>query len=174
MLGKRLTALLLGVGLLLAPALASALGAGDPAPDFTLKDLDDQEYSLSDFKGRVVVLKLATTWCPSCKQLSDEIEDLGPYLKEQNAVFLDVYVQDSPSMVRKSLKKRDFVVESHALLDDGQAYTDYNVYVIPRLLIIDQQQKVANDTLGQVVSGAWIKKRVGLLAAAADEAPKTE
>lgn len=173
MLGKRLTGLLLGIGLLLAPVLAGALEVGAPAPDFTLKDLTDQEYSLSDFKGRVVVLKLATTWCPSCKQLSDELEDLGPYLKEQNAVLLDVYVQDSPAMVRKALKNRDYVVESHALLDDGQAYTDYNVYVIPRLLIIDQQQKVANDTLGQVVSGAWVKKRVGLLTAA-DRAPKAE
>jgi peroxiredoxin len=165
MLGKRLTCLLLWIGLLLAPMAAAALEPGDSAPDFRLKDLDGKEYALSDFKGRIVLLKLATTWCPTCKQLTSQIEEVGAFLKEQNAVFLNVFVQDTPSMVRKSLKGRDFLVEAHPLLDDGQAHRAYTVYLIPRLLIIDPQMKVYYDSAGRDVTAAMIKKRVGKLVA---------
>lgn len=164
MIYKRLISFLLGVGLILSPLLVSAVEVGTVAPDFTLKDLDGHEYSLSDFKGRVVVLKLATTWCPSCKELSKNIEELGPYLKAVDAVFVDVYVQDSPEMLRKSLAGKDFKVETHALLDDDQVYGAYNIYMIPRLLIIDQQMKVSFDNNGQMVSRDLIKQRIDELA----------
>jgi peroxiredoxin len=169
LVGRRpLSVLLLGSLLLLLPVVASAIDKGQPAPDFTLQDLDGQAFTLSAFKGRVVLLKLATTWCPSCKQLSSEIEELGPYLKEKGVVFLDVYLQDTPAMVRKSLAGRNAVVEAHTLLDDGQAHAAYNVYVIPRLLIIDPQMQVAYDSLGQLISGPRIKALVeNLLAPAA-------
>ena len=36
-----------------APAV-SAVGVGENAPDFTLKGLDNRNYSLSDYRGKVV------------------------------------------------------------------------------------------------------------------------
>ncbi|MCK4535768.1 MAG: redoxin domain-containing protein [Desulfuromonadales bacterium] len=171
MVGKRLICIILWVGLLLVPVVASGIEAGKAAPDFKLKDLAGQEHSLSDFKGRAVLLKLATTWCPTCKQLSSQIEKIGTYLKEQDAVFLDVFVQDTPAMVSKSLKGRDFIVEFHALLDDGQVHRAYNVYLIPRLLIIDPQMRVFFDSAGRDVTGAKIKQLIEELKSASQDAP---
>lgn len=147
----RLFCMMVWAGLLLVPFVANALEAGDPAPDFRLPDLDGNEYALSDFKGRVVVLKLATTWCPTCKTLSNDIEKIGPDLKKKGAVFIEVFVQDKPKMVQRSLEGRDFAVEFHALLDDGTAHKAYSVYYIPRLLVIDPGQIVVYDNLGQNV-----------------------
>jgi len=155
--------MILFFGLLLAPLAASGMERGDPAPDFRLEALDGQEYALSDFKGRIILLKLATTWCPTCKQLSGAIEDLGPYLKEKDVVFLDVFVQDSEKMIRKYLDKHDYAVEHHALLDDGQAYNAYTVYLIPRLLILDQDLKVAFDSAGESLGKRQIKEKVAKL-----------
>jgi hypothetical protein len=39
-----------------------ALSPGDPAPDFTLPDLDGKEHSLRDFRGRKVVLATWASW----------------------------------------------------------------------------------------------------------------
>jgi peroxiredoxin len=46
-----------------APAAPAAV-VGQPAPDFTLKDLDGKEVSLSSFKGKTVVLEWFNPECP--------------------------------------------------------------------------------------------------------------
>ncbi len=52
-------ALLFG-GVLMAPAFADDLKVGDKAPDFKLVGTDGKTYSLSDLKGKTVVL----AWFP--------------------------------------------------------------------------------------------------------------
>ena len=148
---KHLFTLLLFVVLCVAPFEAVAIEAGEQAPDFKLKSLQGQEVSLSDFKGQLVLLKLATTWCPTCRQLSAEIDKVGDLLKEKDVVFLEVFVQDSPAMIEKSLAGKEFPMTFHALLDDGQAYRAYNVYLIPRFLVIDAEQIVRFDSTGRNV-----------------------
>lgn len=134
-----------------AATAVCAFQKGEPAPDFTLKSITGEEVSLSDFKGRLVVLKLATTWCPTCKELSGEIGQAAKILKEHDAVFLSVFVQDSEKMIDKYIKGKDYPMTFHALLDDGQVYKAYNVYLIPRLLVIDPDQVVQFDSAGRNV-----------------------
>lgn len=137
--------------LCLSPVAAVAIETGAQAPDFKLKSLQGEDVSLSDFKGRLVLLKLATTWCPTCKQLSAEIEKVGAFLKEKDVVVLEVFVQDSVKMVKKYLGDTEPPMTFHALLDDGQAYDAYNVYLIPRLLLIDAEQIVRFESAGRNV-----------------------
>lgn len=135
----------------LIPVAAVAIETGIQAPGFTLKSLQGQDVSLSDFRGRLVLLKLATTWCPTCKQLSGEIEKVGTFLKEQDVVVLEVFVQDSAPMVEKYLGESEPPMTFFALLDDGQVYDAYNVYLIPRLLVVDAAQSVRFDSAGRNV-----------------------
>ena len=137
--------LILFVFLCCFPGFASALEIGSEAPNFTLKNLDGQEVSLTDFKGKIIVLKLATTWCPTCKQQTQEIEAAASTLKSHNAMVVEVFLQDSEAMVKKFLTEHPLDLDYVALLDDGQVVKKYNVYLIPRVLILDADLKIRRD-----------------------------
>jgi peroxiredoxin len=134
------------------------LQQGEKAPDFELVDVHGKAIKLSDFSGRVVVLKLATTWCPTCKQQSEEIESVAKELNAGNVVVLDVFLQDTQDMVDDYLPKNNAISNFVPVLDDGQVLKSYNVYLIPRLLLVDQQQKVRRD--GGLMPASELKKQV--------------
>jgi thiol-disulfide isomerase/thioredoxin len=136
---------------MLAPATLFASDLGSKAPGFTLKSVQGQEVSLADYQGRLVLLKLGTTWCPTCKEMSAEIDKIGTFLKERGVVVLEVFVQDSAAMVEKYLGGTERPMTYRALLDDGQVYKAYNVYLIPRLLVVDAKQSIRFDSVGRNV-----------------------
>lgn len=155
--------LLIGLLLLWLPCAAGAVEVGKPAPDFKLQTPDGQSFSLADLKGKVVLLKLATTWCPSCSQMSREIAAIGDFLKEKEVVFVEVFLQDSPEMITRYFAGKSFPMAHHVLLDDDmQAYRGYNVYLIPRLLVLDREQTVRydNGAAATVLPAAELRKVV--------------
>jgi peroxiredoxin len=54
--------------LTLAAFAAEPLKTGEAAPEFTLKDTEGNEHSLSDFKGKIVVLEWTNYGCPFVKK----------------------------------------------------------------------------------------------------------
>jgi thiol-disulfide isomerase/thioredoxin len=148
--------------LLSVPTFAGAVEVGTPAPGFTLQTPDGKSISLADFKGKVVLLKLATTWCPSCAQLSRELAAIGEFLGEKDVVLLEVFLQDTPEMIARYLEGKRLPKQHYALIDDLQAYRGYSIYLIPRLLVVDREQKVRydNGAAATILPAAELKKIV--------------
>ena len=100
-------------------------GTGDEddrimVPDFTLKDLDGNEVSLSDYKGKIVVLNFWAVWCKYCIEEMPDFNKLDKELEEAgDAVVLAVNVQESYDTVKDYITKNEIGLK--VLLDeDGQ------------------------------------------------------
>ena len=69
---------------------ASKLKPGQPAPDFTLDDLQGQSVSLRDFRGQAVFLDFWASWCGPCIEAVPFLEKIKQRTRDQQVVFLNI------------------------------------------------------------------------------------
>ena len=108
------------------------------APDFMLKDLEDNEIKLSDYNGKIVILNFWAVWCKYCIEEMPDFNALNKELeKENDAVILAVNVQEKPDTVRKYLTSNNITLK--VLLDeDGSVAAAYGVNGYPTTFIINK------------------------------------
>ena len=67
--------------------------AGGPAPDFTLRDQDGKRVSLSDFRGRTVVLAFyPLDFSPTCTDQLNVYQEVLPQIEERGAQLVGISV----------------------------------------------------------------------------------
>lgn len=114
---------------------------GELAPNFTLTNLAGQPVTLSDYRGKVVLVNFWASWCPSCLSELPDYEQVyqqygGP---AGDFVVLGVNLQESQSQVGEY--SAGLGVTFPVLLDtDGTVTTrQYQVTGMPGSFIIDRQ-----------------------------------
>jgi peroxiredoxin len=117
------------------PPFHGAVGDGLIA-DFTLKDLDGQPVSLSQFRGKKpVLLVFWATWCPECKAASPAINDLhdGPIGEKLQILAIDY--RETQKKVAAAVKSGG--IRYPVLLDErGQVARAFGVVGIPTYILI--------------------------------------
>ncbi|WP_228851521.1 TlpA family protein disulfide reductase [Aegicerativicinus sediminis] len=94
-----------------------------PAPNFSLTAVDGNQYSLSEFRGKKVVLHIATTWCPYCNAEAPHLQSLAETNKEVQVVIIDV--KESKELVEEKLVDQ-FGLTFPVLLDlDGSVAASF-------------------------------------------------
>jgi peroxiredoxin len=143
-----LAALLLA--LTAAPLAATAAEVGQPAPDFTLTDLDGKPVRLADFKGKIVVLEWFNPGCPFvvAAHTKGSLVDAAARASKQGVAWLAIN-SGAPGKqgtgVELNRKARaDWKLGHPILLDEagtvGKAYGATNT---PHLFVIDAAGKLA-------------------------------
>ncbi len=88
-------------------------------PDFSLKDLQGNLRSSLDYRGKFLVIHIATTWCPFCNAEAPYLEKLHRDYRDKNVEVLIIDVREDRDLVYNKLAKR-FNLSFPILLDqDG-------------------------------------------------------
>jgi peroxiredoxin len=121
------------------------------APDFTIKTLKGKEVSLSDYRGKVVLLNLWATWCPPCRSEMPSMQELYDTFSREDFTILAVAAPDSPRESRDKIEQ--FISEGEytfpILLDSSQSvYSTYGSGSVPTSWIVDPQGNLAARLVG--------------------------
>jgi cytochrome c biogenesis protein CcmG/thiol:disulfide interchange protein DsbE len=74
---------------------------GELAPlDFTLQDMNGNDVTLSDFRGRPLIVNFWATWCGPCKHEIPAFVELVDKYRDQGFTVLGISVDDSPEDLR--------------------------------------------------------------------------
>ncbi len=140
------------------------------APDFTLKNLEGQEVSLKDLRGKLVFLNFWATWCGPCRIEKPTLEKLYQEFKDKGLVILAVSIDqgDSIQLVRSYMEEHKLSYGS--LLDPENAVGKmYAVRGIPVTYLIDGEGTIIGAAMG---ARLWDKKEARKLVAYLLEKPK--
>lgn len=106
------------------------------APDFTLKNLNGEEVSLSDFKGKYVLINFWATWCKWCDVEMPSLNKL--YKENDDLVVLAVDVMEDKKTVQKYIEKGKYEFEV-VLDEEGKIAQDYYVSSFPTSFFVDKE-----------------------------------
>jgi peroxiredoxin len=112
------------------------------APDFSLKLYnEDRAISLSDYKGKTVVLNFWATWCVSCRLEAPDLEKTWQAYKNEDVVFIGINLQERPKDIQKFVEEYG---TSYPIVIDEKSETifKYGVRIVPTTVFINKDGMV--------------------------------
>jgi cytochrome c biogenesis protein CcmG, thiol:disulfide interchange protein DsbE len=163
------------IGLSQVPASATTSGSipspreGFAAPDFTLDTLDGQTVTLSDLRGKAVVVNLWAAWCPPCRAEMPALQAAYEAERERGLEILavDMTYQDSEQDARRFAE--EFGLTFTIPLDrDGTVARQYLLRALPSTFFVGRDGMIRKVVIGGPMSEATIRTTVSELL---EEAP---
>ncbi|WP_338751520.1 TlpA disulfide reductase family protein [Bacillus sp. FJAT-52991] len=135
-----------------APSTAqSGIDVGEKAPDFTVKTIQGEEVSLSDYEGKKVILNFWATWCPPCKAEMPHMQKY--YEKEAEKNNVEILAVNLTKNDKGKETVADFVKQYGLtfpiLLDEeGTLGEQYQAFTIPTTYVLNTDGTVHQKIVG--------------------------
>jgi peroxiredoxin len=121
---------------------------GTQAPEFTVQD-SDRKVTLSELRGKVVVLNFWATWCPPCVEEMPSLMQMSDKLKDKGVVVLGVSIDADGDAYHKFLTEHK--VPFLTVRDVDRKVPDlYGTFRWPETYIIGRDGMVRRKFIGPV------------------------
>lgn len=128
---------------------------GKSAPNFSLAMLPDSKstLSLSNFKGKPIMLNFWASWCDPCKQEAPLLESTWKQMQAQgkDVVFLGIDFQDSNNDAINFLRLYGITYQN-AVDASGSVASEYGVTGLPHTIFINRHGTVTAKVAGQLTA----------------------
>jgi len=118
----------------------------------------DRSISLSQYRGKIVVLNFWATWCPPCVEEMPSLVQMQKKFQSKNVTVLAVSVDDDADAYHKFLK--DHAIDLLTVRDPGGPKTDqgvnapvasrYGTFKFPETYIIDREGVIRRKFIGAI------------------------
>jgi len=128
------------------------------AEEFTLKDVNGKDVSLSDYRGKWVIVNYWATWCPPCKEEIPELIQFHDEHKDDLAVVLGVDLEDiDVNSLREFVD--DSMISYPVLIGEGSEYLSElgPVPGLPTTYMVSPEGHVVARQVGPVTAEALEK-----------------
>jgi len=118
------------------------------APDFTVTTIKGEEITLSDLKGKVVIIDFWDTWCPPCRKGIPDFIELYREYNDSGFVMIGL------AFGRQGIEKvKEFAEEYNinypvAIADPSLVNSFGQIRSIPTAFLIDQKGNIVNKYIG--------------------------
>lgn len=125
---------------------ADLLKPGAAAPEFTLNDIDGNSVSMSQFRGKTVVLVFWASWCPDCRAEVPALKELQAKADPAKVVFVSISSDRTVEAWKKYVAENE-MGGVQLYRDKSKVSEDYHVKWIPSQYVIGPDGKVVLGTV---------------------------
>ena len=149
-------------------ALTATVSGTERTIDFSLKDMDGKLHTLSDYRGKWVVINFWATTCPPCVKEMPELSDFHDRHKDRDAVVLGVNFEDiKPSWMRRFVES---VHVTYPILPWGTSpATPFGLVVaLPTTFIVAPDGRLVAQQVGPMTAAdieAYIERKTSAMQA---------
>jgi len=126
------------------------LEKGQPIPDFTVITIEGDQYSLSDFKGRPVIIHFWASWCAPCVVEFPELIALAK--KRPNIVILGLSSDKTEAAIDRFFSRHNFKVpDNFKIVHDAQGditQGKFSVFQLPESFIVNPDGTLESHIVG--------------------------
>ena len=126
----------------------------EPAGSVAGTTLAGDDVSLSDYRGKVVVVNVWGSWCPPCRAEAPMLADAARDLRRKGVVFLGISSRN-PEQAGPRAYERRFKVPYDSIYDPtGRTLLAFRgtlpANAIPSTVVVDAKGRVAGSVIGSI------------------------
>ncbi|MEM8861342.1 MAG: redoxin domain-containing protein, partial [Chloroflexota bacterium] len=124
--------------------IAGAVQVGQPAPNFTLVDLDGNTHTLESLQGKPVIVNFWATWCAPCRVEMPEFEEAFADYAADDLIILAVNREETPDVVEEFFVNEMGLTFTPLLDNNAQVAERYGVFNMPTTYFVDLDGNVSD------------------------------